>query len=114
MSADVIDAVRVLRFDRAEQADSATPTTTREHYASADGTFKSGFWAGKPGKAEVHYQKDELCVLLEGKVRLTDAAGHVETYEAGDVFLIPAGFKGLWETLEPTRKIYALNKPGEA
>lgn len=114
MSADVIDAVRVLRFDKGAQPDPATPTTAREYYASAEGTFKAGFWASKPGKAEVHYQKDELCVILEGKVRLTDAAGHVETYVAGDIFLIPSGFKGLWETLEPTRKIYAIHKPSQA
>ncbi|MFY7960557.1 MAG: cupin domain-containing protein [Elsteraceae bacterium] len=114
MSADVTDAVRVLRFDTGWRPDPAAPTATREHYATADGAFKSGLWASKPGKAEVHYQKDELCALLEGKVRLTDAAGHVETYVAGDVFLIPAGFKGLWETLEPTRKIYALHKPAQS
>lgn len=105
------EAVAVLRFDLNAQPDPDKPSTTREWHSAADGAFKAGFWAAKPGKAEVHYQKDELCVLLEGKVRLTDAAGRVETYSKGDVFLIPSGFKGLWETLEPTRKIYAIHKP---
>ncbi len=107
---DVIDAVRSVRFDLTTEADPSKPTTAFEWHASGDGAFKSGFWASQPGRAEVHYQKDELCVILDGKVRLTDQSGHIETYQKGDVFLIPNGFKGLWETLEPTRKIYAIYK----
>ena len=56
----------------------------------------------------------ELCVLLEGVVRLPDAAGHVETYRSGDTFLIPNGFTGTWETVEPVRKFYAVFVPRQA
>ena len=106
-----LEAVRTLRFDQATPVEPGKPTTTAEFYSNAEGRFKSGFWASEPGRAEVHYQKDELCVIISGKVRLTDATGHAETYGAGDTFLIPAGFKGLWETVEPTRKFYAIHKP---
>ncbi|MBS0639639.1 MAG: DUF861 domain-containing protein [Proteobacteria bacterium] len=37
------------------------------------------------------YTKHELCVLLEGTVRLTSANGHVATYAAGDVFVARSG-----------------------
>jgi hypothetical protein len=41
-------------------------------------------------------------------VQLTDAEGHAETFGAGSAFLIPAGFKGSWETLETLKKYYAI------
>jgi len=41
-------------------------------------------------------------------VKLTDADGNVETYRAGDSFLIPSGFSGSWETIEPVRKFFVI------
>ena len=102
--------VKTIRFDPASAADPLMPTTTREWYADPTGCFKSGFWASAPGRAEISYDKDELCVILEGVVRLTDGAGDSQTYRAGDTFVIPRGFTGLWETLEPTRKFYAIHR----
>jgi uncharacterized protein len=37
---------------------------------------------------------------------------HVETFGPGSAFLIPAGFKGSWETVETLRKYYAIFEPG--
>jgi uncharacterized protein len=54
-----------------------------------------------------------LCVLLAGKVRITDEDGESQTYEAGDAFVIPRGFRGIWETVEPVRKFYATHKPAD-
>ncbi len=110
---DILEAVQAIRFDASAKLDAAAPSTTAQWYADPTGRFKSGFWASEPGRAEVHYLKDELCVLLEGTVRLTDEAGRVETYRGGDTFLIPNGFKGVWETVEPTRKFYAIHTPAQ-
>ena len=104
--------VTTIRFDLASAADPSMPTTTREWYADPTGCFKSGFWASAPGRAEIRYDKDELCVILEGVVRLTDGAGDSQTYRAGDTFVIPRGFTGIWETIEPTRKFYAIHRNG--
>ena len=49
---------------------------------------------------------------LEGEVRLTDESGHTETYVAGDTFVIPKGFKGVWETVKPVRKFFAVYEGG--
>jgi uncharacterized cupin superfamily protein len=103
--------VRSIRFDCATRGDAAERTTTRQWYGDPSGSFKTGFWAAQPGKTEIAYTIDELCVLLEGVVRLTDAAGHVEIYRSGDTFLIPNGFTGIWETIEPVRKFYAVFAP---
>lgn len=32
---------------------------------------------------------------------------------AGDQFVIPAGFRGTWETIETCRKIYVIFEPSE-
>jgi uncharacterized cupin superfamily protein len=110
---DTIDIVRTIRFDREAPIDTSSRTTTTEWYGDPSGRFKTGFWAAhQPGRSEIDYTSDELCVILEGVVRLTDSAGHVETYRAGDTFLIPNGFKGVWETVQPVRKFYAVHKPG--
>ena len=106
------DTVRTIRFDREAPIDAASRTTTTEWYGDESGSFKTGFWAAhQPGRSEINYTSDELCVILQGEVRLTDAAGHVETYKEGDTFLIPNGFKGVWETVRPVRKYYAVHKP---
>ena len=52
------------------------------------------------GLLEVDDTEHEICLLLAGKVRLTDQYGHVDTYGMGDGFVIPMGFEGTWETLE--------------
>jgi len=103
--------VQTIKFDPDAKSDPATQTTTTDWYADSTGAFRSGFWSSKPGRSEVHYQKDELCTLLAGVVRLTDEGGKTVTYGAGDTFLIPFGFKGVWETVEPARKFFAVHKP---
>ena len=37
---------------------------------------------------------------------IRDNDGNAKTLRVGDRFVIPAGFKGTWEVLEPCRKVY--------
>ena len=97
-----------IAFDPTAQGDAGARVTTKNWYNDPDGAFRSGFWAAQPGKSAIHYTKDELCVLLEGVVRLTSEDGTEATYRGGDTFLIPKGFKGTWETVEAVRKFYAV------
>ncbi len=83
-------------------------TTTHNYFTYATGCFFSGIWESTPGKWSIDYSENELCYLIEGKARLTDAEGHAETFAAGSAFIIPAGFKGSWETLEKLKKYYAI------
>ena len=39
------------------------------------------------------------------------AAGKAETFKAGDSFVIPGGFAGTWETVQPVKKLYAIFEP---
>ena len=58
----------------------------------------------------VSYTETELCVLLEGRVRLTDDRGSAE-FAPGDAFVIAAGFRGTWESIGQVSKIYAILEP---
>ena len=51
----------------------------------------AGYWTHEGGTLEVDYTEHEFCLLLAGKVRLTDQDGHVDTYGMGDGFVIPMG-----------------------
>jgi len=94
----------------AERMVSGAPcrTTTWNHYADPTGQFFAGIWASEAGAMKVSYTEEELCVLLEGRVRLVDSAGAAREFGPGSAFVIPAGFEGVWETLEPVRKIYTI------
>eukprot|EP00053_Salpingoeca_punica_P012560 m.112586 g.112586 ORF g.112586 m.112586 type:complete len:112 (-) comp15980_c1_seq6:2345-2680(-) len=87
--------------------------TTAEWYKDRTGSFTAGYWTHPGGLIEVTYNEEEFCVLLEGKVRLTGSDGTVDEYSAGEAFIIPTGFVGKWETLEPVRKWYVIWAPAD-
>lgn len=67
----------------------------------------AGAWEGEPGWVRFDtWPYTEICVIQSGRVAVEDDAGNSWTYGAGEAFLIPAGFQGVWRTLEPTRKIF--------
>jgi uncharacterized protein len=84
---------------------------TANAYSSTDQAFHCGIWEGDVGSWRVRYTEHELCHMLAGKVRMIDDDGHVTVASAGDSFVIPAGFSGIWEVLEPARKLYAVYEP---
>jgi uncharacterized cupin superfamily protein len=51
---------------------------------------------------------------MMGRSRLTNADGVVREVVAGDEFVIPRGFEGVWEVIERTRKIYVIYEAGES
>ena len=86
----------------------APRTRTRNYYADGGEHFFAGIWESTPGKWQVAYTEHELVHLLAGRVVLTDTAGRAQRFGPGDMFVIPAGFEGTWETVEPVRKLYAI------
>lgn len=78
-------------------------------YESADGNKVAGEWSCGPGAWRVHYTEWEYCRILEGRVRLTASDGGVTEAGAGDNLVIEPGFAGVWENLEPVRKIYVID-----
>lgn len=81
--------------------------TNTLHFTSADGAFTAGIWESTPGKFRAVYEEDEFYHMLHGKVVIADDEGNARTFHPGDTIVVPAGFTGTWEVLEPTRKFYA-------
>ncbi|PZQ52163.1 MAG: transcriptional regulator [Rhodovulum sulfidophilum] len=82
-------------------------------FSDPSGRFHAGHWQAEPGVLSVNYTEAELCVLLEGRARLTDAAGVSAEYGPGEAFVIAAGFRGTWESIGRVTKIYAILMPEE-
>lgn len=69
--------------------------------------FHVGHWASEECSYSVNFTENELCVIVEGSVSLTSEDGTVAVYNAGDAFVVPAGFKGTWTSKGSVKKIYA-------
>ena len=114
--------VRIDEFSGSEEALSLDPSRlapgspmpeqhARNLYSDGTGRFHTGIWRSSVGAWRVSYTENELCVLTQGRVRLTTDDGRSWTFGPGECFVVPAGFNGLWETLEPARKFYAIHEP---
>lgn len=88
--------------------------SVRNHYSSPCAQFSSGIWEGAVGQWQVNYTEHEYCEILQGVSVLRDKDGNSRTVRAGDRFVIPAGFSGTWEVLEPCRKVYVIFEPAQA
>ncbi len=88
--------------------------SVRNHYGSPCGQFSAGIWEGAVGQWTVNYTEHEYCEILQGVSVLRDHEGAAKTLRAGDRFVIPAGFRGTWEVLEPCRKVYVIFEPKPA
>ena len=86
----------------------APKTGLRPAYENGAAGFYTGVWESEVGAWRVDYAEDELCVILAGRVRITADGGTARDFGPGDAFVVPRGFRGVWETLEAVRKIYAI------
>ncbi|HEY0212139.1 MAG TPA: cupin domain-containing protein [Paenirhodobacter sp.] len=75
-----------------------------------DGAIRSGIWQAAPGAFRI--AKDgsyEFCHILQGVVELTEDGQPPMTYRAGDSFVMKPGFQGVWNSLEPVRKVFVIS-----
>jgi uncharacterized cupin superfamily protein len=96
-------------IDRARIVEGAPDAIVRNGYSSGDGRRHAGLWDCSPGSWRVSYDEWEYCLIISGKVRLTGDDGSIVEATAGDSVVIEAGYTGLWEVLEPTRKLYVID-----
>ena len=92
--AEEIDIVPQERVVAGVASDANTKITmkTHNHYTDATEQFFAGIWQSSVGAKTVHYTDEEVCVILEGRVRLTDLNGNAKEFGAGSTFALPAGF----------------------
>ena len=79
------------------------------HFESPDGSLVIGTWQATPYAENLVYPNGtEYSVILSGKVALTNPDGSVETFSAGESYVLPAGVPVRFEVLETMRKAYVL------
>jgi uncharacterized cupin superfamily protein len=88
--------------------DGSPQQTISNVFTDSTGQFFAGRWSSTRGKWRVRYTENELCVMMAGRVVLTADDGAVCTFAAGDAFVVPAGFSGIWEVVVDCTKIYAV------
>lgn len=86
-------------------------TKTWNHFTGEDNRLFCGIWESSPGKVAIAYDEWEFCHFIQGKAVLTNDKGKKWTLKKGDAFIIPAGFKGTWETVKKVRKHYVILMP---
>jgi uncharacterized protein len=110
---------KIVLLDRFQTGESANPSPekilsgiprTRVSNQYTDGTqqFFCGVWTSTSGKWRIRYTEHEFCVLFEGRVRIESISGDKHEFRTGDAFIVPAGFAGTWEVVEPCKKWYAI------
>lgn len=87
--------------------------STWNHYNKAG--VSAGLWACEVGAWQISFagDKDEFFHVLSGRIRITDSDGVSNEFCPGDACVIPGGFTGLFEVLEPVRKHYVFIERGD-
>lgn len=96
------------REDRRQQGCPQRETWTL--YESADGVTSAGIWACEVGRWRIVFppEKEEYFFVLQGHVRLHDLQGGWTDVLPGQGAVIPAGFEGAFEVIEPVRKHFVV------
>jgi len=84
--------------------------TTWNHYTNDTGEVFAGEWLCEAGSWRIEFgpTEDEFFYVTQGRVRITDENGKAVEIGAGESLVIPAGFKGIFEVIEPVHKHYMI------
>ena len=82
--------------------------------ASASNTFydvgptKVGVWTSEAGSFEVESGVRQWFHMLEGTLFITDSDGTSKRCSAGDTVMLPAGWSGYVDVVEPAKKVFTV------
>jgi uncharacterized cupin superfamily protein len=106
---DTSIAPRETRIDDPALVDTPYVSKSWRCFSSDDSRVVSGIWEAGPHLERCVCDFDEMCHILEGEVRLTDASGRSQKFGPGDSFVVAAGFNGTWENLSFVRKVFLIS-----
>ena len=72
------------------------------------GVYEWPIWEKEASRFDWHYDTDETCYLLEGRVEVTTPDGEAVQFGAGDLVHFPAGLSCTWDISEPVKKHYKM------
>nr|WP_316656056.1 cupin domain-containing protein [uncultured Gellertiella sp.] len=86
-----------------------------ELWVSEDKMTEIGVWECTPGTFTADRTKSaEFCHILSGSATLVNEDGSGEkTLRAGDLLVLPLGWKGKWTIHEQLKKTYVINYAAE-
>jgi uncharacterized protein len=96
---------------RRERLISGNPQrTTFNHYTNSSSEVFAGIWHCEVGSWRIVMEanEDELFFVTAGRCRLTADDGHAVECAPGQSLVIPAGFSGVFEVIEPLTKHYMI------
>jgi uncharacterized cupin superfamily protein len=98
--------------NRANLLDGNPTEQGHTFFSTDDGAVTAGVWECTPCLELIErYGVDELCVVLSGRLIVTDDQGHAETFGPGDAFVMPRDFKGTWHITETLKKYWMIVTP---
>lgn len=111
LSFDIDNITPIIAAVAADRLISGNPETRIWNIEKFDdGQLLSGIWEATSGEWRVEYDKWEFCTIISGVSILTEDGQEPRTVKAGDSFVIRPGFKGTWNVIEKTRKIYVIRR----
>ena len=96
---------------RADRIVSGNPRrTTWNHFTNSSGEVCAGVWSSEIGSWRVEFgpTQDEFFFVIAGRVKVTGDNGRMAEIGPGESLVIPAGFKGVFEVIEPVTKHYMI------
>jgi uncharacterized cupin superfamily protein len=110
---------RIIDFSQPVPVEASAPAADRlvagdprqqiaNHFSDTTQQFHSGTWSSSVGKWRIRYTESEFCCLTRGRVALENLEGERWVFGPHTGFVVPAGFEGTWEVLEPSTKFYAI------
>ncbi len=68
-------------------------------------------WTCQPSSFDWEYTQTETCLILEGRVTITDqpAGADSVSFGPGDLVIFPVGLKCVWNVAEAVRKHYSFS-----
>ena len=84
--------------------------TTWNHFTNRSGEMFAGVWASEVGswRIEMGETEDEYFYVIEGSGAIIEENGERRSFTVGDVVIIPAGFKGIFEVSTALKKHYVI------
>ena len=110
-----IDDMEPLESIPPEGVISGTPNTRdREWFASDDGRVSAGVWTCDTFREHISsFPYDELFLVVEGAVTITETGSVPQTFRAGDVFIVRGGTECDFAVSGPFRKVYVNYDPSD-
>jgi uncharacterized cupin superfamily protein len=84
-------------------------------FTTTDGQYTVRVWESGPGVLQTDgYPYAEYCLVLSGRLKITNASGSTREFGPGDSFVIPKGWRGTWDMRTRFKKLYIDLVPASA